>query len=621
MKQILTNILFLLGFVLFAQGQTTMDTIFLKEVQLAETKLSTHTIGSNITTYSAERVGTSNLAELLSINSATYIKQYGSLSTPSLRGTTSSHTLVLWNGIPLTSITLGMLDFSILPLANFDEVALVKGGSASVFGSGAMGGSIHFKTDTYTNKGNEIKISKELGSYGLSSNTIAIKHSKNNYSVSGLLSSLIDENKFEYINTSQIGHPLVVNDYGKIKSNNAKLDIAYRFNKKTKLAFNYWLTSYDREVQKNMTVPFSDAKQYDINKRMLLNFMHKYSNGSINIKQAYLSEDFRYTELRKNIDSKYLAESYITDIDFKYYKNKFLFNIGSAFTENKVANNNYKAGIKLEKNFSVFGSAQYQLNYLQVNSVLRKEWQAAYNAPYTPSLAMNFIANKNLKFRGKYNMNFRSPSFNDRYWAGAGATGNPNLLPENAWNKEFGFDWNKTNINFSTTIYSLDIADMIIWQQMESGTWMPNNIKQVWSRGIESSLKVNLKQLSILGNYTYTKSTNELATDHLDYSVGKQLRYVPLHKGNLAFILSDDNLTFSLNKSFIGEVITSYGVLEDNKLDAFTLTDLSVNYKIPSSPFNIDAKIKNLMNKEYQSYQNYPNPVREFLITINYKLN
>ncbi len=215
-------------------------------------------------------------------------------------------------------------------------------------------------------------------------------------------------------------------------------------------------------------------------------------------------------------------------------------------------------------------------------------------------------------------MNFRSPTFNDRFWAGASANGNPDLVPENGWNKEFGFDLSSRYFNFSATAYTLNISDMILWQQKENGNWMPNNIKQVWSRGLETKIKIQIKDLSIIGNYAFTKSTNELATDPLDKTVGKQLRYVPLHKGNVSFIITEDNLQFSLNQSYTGEVITNYSTLTDNTLDAFILTDVSLKYSANNLPISIEAKVKNLLDKSYQTYQNYPNPGRELLLTLNY---
>ena len=162
---------------------------------------------------------------------------------------------------------------------------------------------------------------------------------------------------------------------------------------------------------------------------------------------------------------------------------------------------------------------------------------------------------------------------------------------------------------------------MIVWQQQDNGNWMPDNVKEVWSRGLESNLKIKVKDLSMIANYSFTRSTSEITTNNLDISVGKQLRYIPLHKGNISFILSEGDLDFVFNQSYTGEVTTTYGSKEDKKLDAFILTDIVIRSEFKKFPISLECKVKNLLDKEYQTYQNYPNPGRELLLTLKYIIN
>ena len=624
MKQTIAHIFLIFGFVSTLQAQMAMDTIQLPEVKLMESRLIAHTIGTQIDVIETDIIGEGSSCDLASIifnSSSVYIKQYGALATPSFRGTTSSHTLVLWNGVPLNSIANGLSDFSSIYTYNFNDVFLVHGGNASVFGSGAVGGSIHLNTNPKSIYKNAFSISATNGSYGLKSESLAFSLTDGELSAKGSLQFLNHANDFDYINTTQLGHPLVANKYGKIKSQNQQLDVGYDLSKQTNYSFSYWASQLEREVPQNMTTPFSDAKQYDKSKRMLLTIKHKIDYLRINFKQAYLQEDFRYTEILKNIDSYYLAESYVSDADIKLVKGKYLFNIAGAFTNKKIANNNYISMGKGEGNFTTFSSIQYRSDFLAFNTVLRKEWKTRFEVPIMPTLAFESELIPAIKFRLKYNRNFRSPTFNDRFWAGAGANGNPDLTPEDAWNKELGFDVSTKLVRFSLTAYTLNISDMILWQQMENGNWIPNNIKQVWSRGVEAKAKFKIKKLSIISNYAFTKSTNELSTNILDNTLGEQLRYVPLHKGNISFTFTKKNLKFSLNTSYTGEIITTYGPLKNNTLDGFTLTDIAIKYTLKKLPITLIGKLKNLMDKSYTTYQNYPNPGRELLLTINYTIN
>ena len=236
MKHTIAHILLLLGFVSILQAQMAMDTIRLPEVKLMESKLIAHTIGTQmdvIKTATFVEGSSSDLASLISSSSSVYIKQYGALATPSFRGTSSSHTLVFWNGVPLNSIANGLTDFSSIHTLNFTDVFLVHGGNASVFGSGAVGGSIHLNTNLKPIHKNAFSVSTTRGSYGLKSESLAFSLNDGKLTVKGSLQFLSYANNFEFINTTQLGSPLVTNDYGKIKSKNQQLDLGYKLNTHT----------------------------------------------------------------------------------------------------------------------------------------------------------------------------------------------------------------------------------------------------------------------------------------------------------------------------------------------------------------------------------------------------
>lgn len=85
-----------------------------------------------------------SLTDLLAFNTPLAFKNYGpgQLATVSFRGTSANHTAVLWNGININQPNLGQTDFSTLPIAGFDRLAVQYGSSASVVGSDAVGGSV-----------------------------------------------------------------------------------------------------------------------------------------------------------------------------------------------------------------------------------------------------------------------------------------------------------------------------------------------------------------------------------------------------------------------------------------------------------------------------------------------
>ena len=289
------------------------------------------------------------------------------------------------------------------------------------------------------------------------------------------------------------------------------------------------------------------------------------------------------------------------------------------FNNHNISNNNYIGSQQKEQQLAIFSSIQYNSNIFKVNTAIRKEWETNYKVPLLPSLAIELDIINNTKIRAKYNQNFRAPSFNDRFWVGSNSQGNINLKSEKGNNIELGFNYNNKYLNYKLTTYSLYVTNWIIWQEQNNGIWIPDNIMQVWSRGIESKAKIYYKNYSIILNYTYTKVTSEKASSSLDQTVGKQLRYVPIHKGNILYLYTKDNIQLLINRSYTGKVITTYGAT-NNIINDFFLTDIGLRHSFQNNLIETELKVKNIMDIQYQTYQNYPTPGREFLITINYTI-
>ena len=153
---------FIITLVFDSHAQSTLDTINLPEVRLIETRLFTHDIGSKkeiINLNSLIEGASADLSTIINRSTSIYTKEYGALATPAFRGTTSAHTLILWNDLPINSIANGLSDFSSIYTHGFSELVVVNGGDGSIFGSGAIGGSIHLNSNTNLIKSNSLKIS------------------------------------------------------------------------------------------------------------------------------------------------------------------------------------------------------------------------------------------------------------------------------------------------------------------------------------------------------------------------------------------------------------------------------------------------------------------------------
>ena len=114
--------------VLFPSLLWAQDTIMLNQVEIQGNgvgeSVAKPLVARKLDTLVLESKSTSNLSQLLIQHSPVFIKTYGpgGTSTASFRGTTASHTLVLWNGFQLNAPNLGQVDFSTIPVFLADDV-------------------------------------------------------------------------------------------------------------------------------------------------------------------------------------------------------------------------------------------------------------------------------------------------------------------------------------------------------------------------------------------------------------------------------------------------------------------------------------------------------------------
>ena len=600
------------------------DTVNLNEVSVISPKSITFSNGSNVKKIDPLKIKisqTEKIADLLSSNSSIYIKQYGALATATIRGTSSSHTAVNWNGYPINSIANGLSDLSNITALTNDNIFLIKGGNSTIFGSGSIGGSINIDSKKIRNQKLSSNTNFESGSNGLSSQSYSAKYGDDIVTFYVLHSKLKDKNKFKFTNISQAGNPRQTNKHGKIVSFQNKLDLNFKLNPNIIIQFNYWGDNSTREVPQNMTIRFTDAMQYDVNDRISISSTYSVKNLSCKISKALIYEDFRYTEEIKNIDSKYLASKDFNNFDLSYNFKNLIFQSTFSYNKNKINSNNFENNKEKDISKTIFFSTTYKKNNLETQLAIRGEDNSEYEVPLTPLFSTEYKFNELVQSSIKLNKNFRSPTFNDRYWFSSGSRGNIELKPEMSNNAEFSIHLKKNKFKLSSTLFNLDVKDWILWNQNIDGIWCPENIKEVWSRGIETQLKYNYKKILLELNYSLTKTTSEKASNDLDISVGQQLRYVPKNKLNTTLLYVEGKIISFLNITFTDEVITSYSSGDNKKLEAYTLVSAGTSYKLFNEDLKLDLRVLNLTNQQYQTYLNYPNPGREYVLSINYTIN
>ena len=121
-------------------------------VTATRTPIPKNNIIADTTTISSEeikRASSSTLVELLQRQSGIEISNQGGpgqLSTIFLRGNSSTHVVILIDGLRVNAATSSLTALSNIPLSQIDKIEIVRGSASSLYGPDAIGGVIQIFT-------------------------------------------------------------------------------------------------------------------------------------------------------------------------------------------------------------------------------------------------------------------------------------------------------------------------------------------------------------------------------------------------------------------------------------------------------------------------------------------
>lgn len=569
-----------------------------------------------------------NLDEILLRNTSLQIKNYNfnGLSTISFRGTGAEHTGVYWNGFALNQSNTGQVDFSLIPSGYFNDINILYGGGSSLYGSGNIGGSIHLNSKPTFKKQMTGVLGISAGSFEEFTGYGSFIVSDANWYSKTQLTGKISKNNFEFTNLygeKEKQKNAVTKQYGFMQ------DIYRNFGGKYVLGGSFWYQNNYRQIPASLTTKPSDVNQTDESARAMISVQRFFKKSKFTFRSAYFHDYFFYHDPEKIssniIDSKITTNKFNTEIqyDHRFSENSQL-STGISLINEQGNSINWNGDVN-QRTMGLFALWSQYLPVLNwtVNVNLRQNFTDGYHVPFTPLVGLEGKIWRFISGKISLSKNYRIPTFNERFWIPGG---NENLKPENSWNQEASIlfkpvkTYNKLYGDLIFTAFNSCVDDWIVW--IPVGQYVtPENIKNVWSRGLEISGTGKYKwsnfNLGLNGGYTYALSTNQSKISGIDEAYQKQLIYVPKHRYYLNFSMQYKTYLMSYNHHYTGKRFVS----SDNSefLPAYSLGNITFrkDFNIEKKGLYIQFEILNLWNTEYQSIPFYPMPGRHYKLSIN----
>jgi vitamin B12 transporter len=625
MKEIILSSLLMTQFFtanVFADTELKTDDVF---VTATRTPILKNNVIADVTTISSEdieRAGSSSLPELLQRQPGIEISNLGGVgkvSTLSIRGTSSTHSIVLVDGMRLGSATSGFSAIEHIPLSQIERIEILRGPASSLYGQDAIGGVIQILTKKGID-GFKPYASIGYGSYNTANFQSGIRGGNKQTTYSINFSGMNTDGFSAFVPNSNKSANEANLDKDGYKNYSLSSSLNHKINQDYEIDFQYFLSKGKSKFDNPFAgfSPYVDYKNETKQESFGLNLkgqINKIWQSSIKIGQ---STD-RYLDKQKYGDPN-VSDLYKTTQNQLSWQNNIALPKGSFtllydFLEQKIKTTDlYEKTQRTNHGVMIgYGLIEEKHNF-QTN--LRKDFNSAYDDAVTGNIGYAYSINSKWTIASSYGTAFVSPSFNYLYsQADPSALGNPNLKPEKSKNIEASIRYKDDSGSLSLTTFNNDIRDLIIYTYCVSGCpdQSTTNLNKAKIQGFTISGDQFLGHFQIKGSATGQSAKNE-DTD----------KYLPRR----ASLIGNINLNYYIGFWNIGiEETFSDKRFDDEKntvkLSGYALTNIVADYKI-NDKLKLNLRLNNVFDKDYSlaaegtSGFKYQTPGRSLFTNLRY---
>lgn len=512
-----------------------------------------------------------------------------------MRGTESDHTLILVDGVQMTtnSGTAGRLEF--IPLDQIERIEIVRGPRSSVHGSEAIGGVVNIITKPNIQEDFSGSVKLMVGTENSSDANVGLQGRVGDTNLS------LNASHFETggIDNRQRGSP----DDDGYENDSLSLSLSHQFSDRFSLSSTY--SSFDAESEYDDGVVNTDSQQFSTT--VSASFTEQW-DSSLNFEQFEEDNQDAAAFGLTNSSSENRKLSWQNNYTFDAI-NLISFGIDHQEQHLRYATFGALQTGTSRDNDGVYAVYIRETGHLDFTLSARNDDNEGFGNHSTGSIAIGSDFTESVRGWVSYGTAFKAPNMIDLYvdFPSFFFFANPNLEPETAKSLEFSLQAEALGATWQFNVFRNDIDNLISSDVTFTSL---ANIQEARIDGMEATVSSTIAgwqldaALTLLDHENRTTGAGLLRRPEQTLSLNIARAFGAL---DLAVNLLAQNEHLDINPESFGR----------STVGGFGAVNLIAGYRF-SAQMDLRLRISNLLDKEYQIVDGYNTHGRAAQLSFNY---
>jgi len=519
-----------------------------------------------------------------------------------LRGTNSSHTVVLVDGVRINTGDFGLAMLQDLPLAQIERVEIVRGPQSSLYGADAIGGVVQIFTRR--NRGG-FAPHLELGggsnglrqaSGGIGGGTdrgwfgldIAYQHSDGIDACRGSAAT------FQGCGADEP-------DRDGYRNLSASARGGYTFNEQWSVEGSALRAEGENH--------YDGYYNYSETLQQVLGGKLRYAPGERLTLTASVGRSDNESDNSGPFDAMGSAQTHRDSASLQAdvaLAEKQLLSVGVDWSDDQLDGSSAGYRVDSRDNTGVFVQYQGRFGRQQLQASVRNDDNAQFGSHATGSLAWGMELGAGWKLTASHGTAFKAPTFSDLYdpWSGV-----PTLYPEQARSSNIGIARQGRGWRWGLDLYQTRIDDLITY---DAATFRMTQVEKARIHGVELTGSATLAGVDINAQLSYTDPRNRTAGGQYDNWLARRAQQTARVDLDRRFGALRVGLTgYAAGRRFDDAAnavqLGGYGTL-----------DLRLEYAL-GEDWSVLARAANVFDRSYETVAWYNQPGREYQLSVRYQ--